>query len=174
MAKITIRKALGSDEPITLDIRHKAWLKAYNHIFTEEEINNHFKVKIENEEYRKNSVKRIEENDNYFVACIDNKPVAILIMIVDKQELQNNEVVCFYCYPEYQRNGIGKTLFDFAKEIFIKNNIHSFKVEALKDNFVGENFYKKHGGIIVETTKKHLCHKDVDCVIYNFEIKKKK
>ena len=48
MQEITIRKATGEDEPITLDIRHKAWLKAYNHIFTEEEINNHFKVKIEN------------------------------------------------------------------------------------------------------------------------------
>ena len=29
---------------------------------------------------------------------------------------------------------------------------------------------KKKGGIIVEETKKHLCNKDVDCVIYNFEI----
>lgn len=170
MQEITIRKATGEDEPITLDIRHKAWLKAYNHIFTEEEINNHFKVKIENEEYRKNSVKRIEENDYYFAACIDNKPVAILIMNLDKNVIQNNEVVCFYCYPEYQRLGIGKMLFEKAINEFKKNNINFFKVEALKENFVGGNFYKKHGGIIVDEFKKELCHKQVPCVVFNFNI----
>ena len=165
-----IRKAVANDEPVSLDIRYKAWLKAYNHIFSEDEIHAHFQVKINDENYRKTSRDRIEQNPNYYVYCVNNQPVAILIMIVDKENLQNNEVVCFYCYPEYQRNGIGKTLFNFAKDIFIKNGIHSFKVEALKENFVGGNFYKKHGGIIVENTKKHLCNKDVDCVIYNFEI----
>ena len=170
MQEITIRKATGEDEPITLDIRHKAWLKAYNHIFTEEEINNHFKVKIENEEYRKNSVKRIEENDNYYVACIDNKPVAILIMVVDTINKENNEIVCFYCYPEHQRLGIGKMLFEKAINIFKQNNISQFKVEALKENYVGGNFYKKHGGIIVDEFKKELCHKQVPLVIFNFNI----
>lgn len=170
MTKITIRKALGSDEPITLDIRHKAWLKAYNHIFTEEEINNHFKAKIENEEYRKNSVQRIEENDNYFVACIEDKPVAILIMILDTIHKENNEIVCFYCYPDYQRLGIGKMLFEKAISIFKQNNISQFKVEALKENYVGGNFYKKNGGIVVNEFKKEICHKQVPSVIFNFNI----
>ena len=39
---ITIRHAIESDEPFTLDVRYKAWLKAYNHIFSEENIHKHF------------------------------------------------------------------------------------------------------------------------------------
>ena len=96
-----IRRAVANDEPVSLDIRYKAWLKAYNHIFSEDEIHAHFQVKINDENYRKTSRDRIEQNPNYYVYCVNNQPVAILIMIVDKENLQNNEVVCFYCYPEY-------------------------------------------------------------------------
>lgn len=168
---IIIRHAIESDEPFTLDVRYKAWLKAYNHIFSEENIHKHFQTKLNNPEYRANTVKRLLDNPYYYVACVDNKPVAILILKIDNETPSKSEIVCFYCYPEYQRLGIGKKLFDYAVNVFKQNNIKSFEVNALKDNFVGGNFYLKNGGKIVDTHKETICYTEVDCVIYKFDVK---
>lgn len=170
MKNLNIRRAQPQDEFETIDIRYKSWLKAYSHIFAEEEIHKHFKSMLENPEYRKNNLENIKTNPYFYVYCLDNKAIAVLLLIVDTINKENNEIVCFYCSPDYQRNGIGKELFDFAKDVFRKNNITSFKVEALKDNYIGCNFYTKHGGKTIKTIKKHMCNKDVEMQIFNFNI----
>lgn len=168
--EIVIRRATHLDEEASLTIRYKAWLKAYNHIFGEDNINKFFLNRFADTAYRQESAKRIDENPNYYMACDGDTPVAVLIMNLDKENMHNNEVVCFYCHPDYQRNGIGQKLFDFAKNVFKENNINYFVVEALKENFIGNNFYTKHGGKIFKEFKKEICYTTADMVVFEFKI----
>ena len=42
--------------------------------------------------------------------------------------------------------------------------------KALKENFIGNNFYTKHGGKIFKEFKKEICYTTADMVVFEFKI----
>ena len=125
--------------------------------------------KKENPIYRRDNLSKIS-NLNYFVGCLENKVVAVL-EINDKTEDNNcGEIVCFYCLPQYQRLGIGSKLFNFAKNQFTLAGLKKFKVEVLKENKIGCNFYIKQKGKLVSSKNKLFNGKLLTFLTFEFDI----
>ena len=165
-----IRLAKENEAKETILVRWKSWLFAYKHIFTKQEIDKHFEVKINNEEYRTKISNSIKNNKNWFVAEDNKKIVAVMSLGFAEQNNGNAEIYCLYCLPEYLRLGIGSKFFERAIKIFKKKGYKDFVVCAIKDNIIGNSFYTKKGGILVETFKKELCNKQVELIKFKFDI----
>lgn len=172
MAKLmdfSIRHPYPHEEGQTIYVREQSWLSAYSNIFSQAEIKEHFSQKKNNPIYRRDNLKKISDL-SYYVGCVENKVVAVLDINYQSDQENTGEIVCFYCLPEYQRNGIGTKLFNFAKNQFILNGNKKFKVEVLKDNKSGTHFYIKQGGNLVSKKDKILAGKQLTFLTFEFEI----
>lgn len=125
--------------------------------FIKLELNNIDKIEspiiINDTTYTIDNLKKFLENeDNYiFVSTINNKVIAFIYgYSLNKPDGKN----MFYIHsvdvlPEYQGNGIGTKLMDYAIE-FIKNEKKYYKFWVLCDtnNLRACNLYKKYGNEI--------------------------
>ena len=168
--EIKIRQAKPSEAKETVLVRWKSWLFAYKHIFTKDEMDKHFEVKINDQEYIDKIIESIVKKNRWFVAEVENKIVAVMRIGLPTESDREAEIYCLYCLPEYLRMGIGSKLFYKAIQIFKKKKYKSFVVCALKDNIIGNSFYIKNGGKKIESFKKELCGKKVEEIKYKFKI----
>lgn len=167
---VKIRHETINDEPKTLHIRHLGWLSAYSHIFSKDSINKHFENKKNDPEYRKKCLDRITNCKYFYVATINDEVVGTMNMIEKVPEENFMELACLYVHPDYQRHGIGKMFFDLACNIAKSNNVSKLRIEALKNNTIGCSFYKKNGGVVVESRIRHCCDIDVENVTFEFDL----
>lgn len=169
LSNFSIRHPYPHEEGQTIFVREQSWLTAYSNIFSQAEIKKHFNEKKNNPIYRRNNLNKISDL-SYYVGCIEDKVVAVLDLNFESTEPNTGEIVCFYCLPEYQRHGIGTKLFNFAKNSFILAGLKKFKVEVLKDNKSGTNFYIKQGGNLVSKKDKLLAGKQLTFLTFEFDI----
>jgi len=73
-----------------------------------------------------------------------------------RQNSDETEIVLLYLLKEYQRLGIGKILFNFAKDIFKKSKLSHFVVYCNKYNKSAQNFYMKMGCEILSVDTDHV------------------
>ena len=87
----------------------------------------------------------LENNGSYnYVACDGNKIVGILSFNIFNK---CGHIDSLYVLPEYQGNGIGKSLFRIAVSFFIENNISKMDLYCLGGS-KAIDFYKKYCGYI--------------------------
>ena len=165
---IHIRKIEKEDIKLAADIKIKGWKTAYKGIIDDSFLNN------------MNKQKEIEKCEKYYdttgfiVAEIDGKVVGFCRY----KDIENNEKIdnidceirALYVEPELKRNGIGKELFKYAKDEFIKKNNKKMIIWCLKDNYPSRSFYEKMGGKIFRYKKEILGEKEYELVSYVYDL----
>lgn len=155
---IHIRKAKISDAKDITYINITTWKDAYKGLLPDDFLANR-NLSEERIEYVKN---RIENTtDICLVAEFDKQIVGFCIG--GKPRQYNNifefELRAFYVLPDYQRNGIGKALFDKFKEIVSGK---PFYLYTLSNNQKAIRFYEKNGGMIIPEYAQKMPHPDLD------------
>ena len=170
--EIQIRKSIPKDQPAIFEVIYKAWLEAYSHIYGKDYIINHFETRRNNPEYINAKIEEITLYKHHYVATINEKVVAVMFLDHITQDKDYAEILCFYVDPNYQRQGIGQKLYDFATNIAIDNNIFKINIEALKENPVGCAFYQKMGGHIISHRTRQFAGKEVECITFEYNLKR--
>jgi ribosomal protein S18 acetylase RimI-like enzyme len=152
---IEIRYAKVEDADIWTDIILKTWQITYRNVFDKE-------VFLSREKERDARIERVKNNilseDNnkilyHAVATKDDKVVGIIVYgkagqshdIIDDTYC---EVYAIYILQEYQGQGIGTKLIDFAKGDLIRDGYKKLVIWSLEDN-PSIDFYRKIGGEVL-------------------------
>lgn len=167
--EIHIRKVEKSDIKAAADIKIKGWKTAYKGIIDDEFLNNMDKqTEIEKcEKYYKTIGFIVAESDGKVVGfCrytnIDSE--------VNKKNYIDCEIRALYVEPKLKGNGIGKELFKYVINDFIKNNKKKMIIWCLKDNHPSRAFYEKMGGKIFKYKKELLGEKEYELVSYVYDL----
>ena len=109
--------------------------------------------------YDKDALKSIMKDDNrpIFVYEMDSKVVGYIFCVITK--IENDCNLCDYDYlfiddlcvlDAYRGKNIGSSLYNFAKDFAIKNNLKSIRLNVWNFNEKAYNFYQKNGMKILE------------------------
>ena len=98
----------------------------------------------------KESAKRLESNlndqPNYYVLILQGKIIGWIYYTLDSDKYENAaEIHSLYILKEYQRNGYGKMLYEYAIKNIKKKGIKKLVIGCLEGN-PSNNFYKHLGG----------------------------
>ena len=147
MNKISIIKASENMCAELAKIKRQVWETTYRGIYPDEKLDNYNFT--DNESKFKSYIK--SPIIDLYVAMIDNKIVGYTAVgKSDKRKTcQESEVVLLYILKQFQGMGIGKKLFDFAKNKLKKEGHKQFVVYCNKYNVNAQSFYKKMGGKVI-------------------------
>lgn len=155
---INIRKADISDAKDITIINVTTWKDAYKGLLP-----NDFLANRNLSEKRIEYIKNLIENptDICLVAEFDKQIAGFCIGGLPRQynDIFEFELRAFYVLPDYQRNGIGKALFDKFKEIVGGKPFYLYTLSANKKAI---SFYEKNGGIIMPEYTQKLPHPELD------------
>jgi len=170
--EVEIREVEESDLEGIRDLNMASWLEAYGGIIPEEKIR-------EEVDYTKESLntKKDDEKLVFLVAEADGRVVGTInfcwgdentheFVNLDEEEAQLRAV---YLHPEYWQQGIGTELFEQGLEL-LPDRIETLKVECLKDNEVGRNFYDSKGFTVVNEREIDLFGDKYPTVIEQLEL----
>lgn len=145
---LEIRPATYDDCEYLSILKKEIWETTYRGIYPDEKIDNY----------------NYKDNEDRFNGFINNKNQQLYV-VVDSNKLigyiefgepfrpfqdYKQEIGLFYIKQEYQRQGIGKKLFDLAYN-YIKNlDVDKFFISCHKYNLNAQKFYAKMGGKIVQ------------------------
>jgi ribosomal protein S18 acetylase RimI-like enzyme len=150
--KITTRKANESDAAAIAAIGRQSFADAFGHLFNrKEDLQSYLDYTYEQGKLTK-SIRK--ENNIYFLALADDKPVGFLKMKRHSLNEQiespaQTELQKIYVLKEYHGSGVGKQLMEHAlntaediKPDYIWLDVHISNAKAI-------HVYKKHGFLIV-------------------------
>ena len=112
MDEIIIRKAIYADCKNLSLLKREIWETTYRGIYPDEKFDNYNYIK--NEEKFKNFIDN--PNQELYIATIDNEIIGYIEFGTPFRSFENykQEIGLFYLKKEYQRQGLGKKLFDLA------------------------------------------------------------
>lgn len=130
-------------------LKHDVWEETYRGIYSDD--------KIDNYDY--------ERNTNRFMDIINNKDIDLYVVEYNNKLIgymdfgkpyrpykdYEQEIGLLYLLKEYQRNGIGSKLFDIAFNSIKEKGYKEFFISCNKYNYRAQEFYKKMGGVIIES-----------------------
>jgi GNAT superfamily N-acetyltransferase len=145
--QITIRNIVEEDIPQVVDIQVEGWRTAYKGI-----IDYAFLDSINKEELIEKREKDYQDGP-FVVAIIEEKIVGFCryydnVLSADSEKY-DCEIMALYVNPELKRNGIGKKLFEHAKNEFVNQGKTKMIIWCLKDNYPSRTFYEKMGGKLI-------------------------
>lgn len=138
-----IRKANQDDAQAILDINIKSWQDTYKNIFPSEYLNNLCNDSIDYENAIKKNKQKIQENNNFYVAELENKIVGFCSFGNSKKNIKPlaGEIYALYVDKKYHNKGIGKELFNKTKKE-LSQKYNEIIVSCLVENKSNE-FYQK-------------------------------
>lgn len=160
MDKVIYRKATLDDAYGIEYVASHSWKETYYDFMPKSYLDN----RIANIETRTERTREfLKNNDNYYVAIINDKIIGILYYSNSKEEkyLNYGYLGAIYVLKDYQGLGIGKELFKMAVKGIITMGFNDMYLECLKGN-TAIDFYKHFGGNIVDT---------IDYPISDFSVK---
>lgn len=143
-----IRLARVEDCTELSKLKHDTWNETYRGIYSDE--------KIDNYDYEKNKKKFIDLINNpgikLYVVEVNNKIVGYMDYGTPIRSFKDykQEIGLLYLLKEYQRNGIGKELFNLASSKIFDSGYNEFFISCNKYNQNAIDFYTKMGGELVE------------------------
>lgn len=166
---ITLRKAYPTDAYELVRIRDLAWKDSYYDVLSNEIIN----IMNKNiEESIRHLQDQIQENNRIVVALDGDKIVGFVFYAKTQGENYDNaEIREIYVLPEFQRNGIGKQLFNEAVDNLRKLSYSSFIVSVPIYN-KNMDFFVKMGGIKKGNRHTEMYGHPFDCEVIYFDIAK--
>ncbi len=149
MAEINIRRAIKDDISYTERIRIDMWAIAYKDIFPQ---------RIFDEmDYEANVERKKAKFDTMpagYVAEVNGEVVGFVNIdeTLDEDGNKQAELAGLYVKPHITRNGVGSSLFSYAKQKFREKGYSKMILWCLKDNTMGKSFYvhKQKGKIVQE------------------------
>ncbi|WP_099466594.1 GNAT family N-acetyltransferase [Konateibacter massiliensis] len=147
MGQITYRLAKRDDRYLLAMLKKEVWNTTYRGIYPDEKINSY--------DILRNSLKFEEiinnPNINLYVAADNEQIVGYMSCGEPCRPFRNfkQEIGLLYLLKEYQRKGIGRTLFTIGKDIIKSNGNDEFFISVNKYNIDALNFYVSMGGKII-------------------------
>lgn len=148
MDTIKIRKAKYDDCHNLSLLKREIWETTYRGIYPDEKIDNY--DFLSNEEKFKNF---IDDKNRELYVVSDNKILVAYIEFGKPFRPFKNykqEIGLFYIKKEYQKQGLGKQLFNLALDYIKSTGCDKFFISCHKYNLNAQEFYKKMGGHIVQ------------------------
>lgn len=140
------------------------WNTTYKGIVDDEFLTGLLKKEKQSAEKLKNSINR---QPNYYVLTLQNKIIGWIYFTLESDKYKNAaEIHSLYVLKEYQGNGYGKLLYNYAVEKIIENKIKKLVIGCLDGN-PSNNFYKHLGGKYI---KNHFFREKYLENIYLFEL----
>lgn len=147
MNKITYRKAEIKDCLSIATLKGIVWNTTYRGIYSEESLANY----------------DILKNQKIFEQIVNNPEIEVYVAVNIDQivgfmtcgkpykpfEDFQQEIGMLYILKEYQRQGIGKTFFNIARQQAIQNGHSKFCVAVNKKNYEAQKFYREMGGNVI-------------------------
>ena len=122
------------------------WNTTYQGIVDDVFLKSLFDNEKETAERLKNN---ISEQQNYYVLTLQDKIIGWIYYTLDSDKYENAaEIHSLYILKEYQGNGYGKLLYNYALENIRKKGIKKLIIGCLDGN-PSNNFYKHLGGIYI-------------------------
>ena len=151
---ITIRKATIEDAEDFVKVNTATWLTTYKGLIPDKILE---KRKLSMSTRITRTIKDIQENNNIYVATVDNQVIGEMTYAYSRNEnfLNSGEITSVYVLKEYQGLGIGKQLFLKGIEECINLGFNSMIVNVLKGNNAIK-FYEKFGGKKIAQKKENL------------------
>lgn len=159
-----IRKRGVSDSQELAHAIATVWNTTYKGIVDDEFLIGLLNSEKQSAERLKNS---INEQPHYYVLVLQNKIIGWIYFTLDSDKYESSaEIHSLYILKEYQGNGYGKLLYNYAVEIILKNKIKKVIIGCLDGN-PSNNFYKHLGGKYIGN---HLFRERYLENIYLFEL----
>ena len=119
------------------------WNTTYKGIVDDDYLKGFFDHENETAEKLKNN---INKQPNYYVLILQDKIIGWIYYTLDSDKDENAaEIHALYVLKEYQENGYGKLLYDYAVKDIMKKGINKLIIGCLDGNPSNE-FYKHLGG----------------------------
>lgn len=139
-----IRKATKNDVEELSRLKQIMWMQTYRGIYSDDVIDN-----FDYEKHKNKFLKIIGNPDiNFYVVESDNKLIGYMTYGVPLRPFRDyeQEIGLLYLLKEYQRNGIGRELFNIAFNGIKEKGYKEFFISCNKYNVNAQAFYKKMGG----------------------------
>ena len=122
-------------------------------------------------DHQKESAERLRNNINdqpdYYVLILQDKIIGWIYYTLDSDNYENSaEIHSLYILKEYQGNGYGRLLYEYAVKNIVKKGIKKLIIGCLDGN-PSNNFYKHLGGNYIGN---HLFREKYVENIYLFEL----
>ncbi len=141
--KPIIRKRKKEDSQELAHCIATVWNTTYKGIVDDDLLTNLLNGETENAERLKNN---INSQSNYYVLTLDNKIIGWVYFTLENKEYENAaEIHSLYILKEYQKNGYGKLLYDYATQKILNHGIKKIIIGCLNGN-PANDFYKHLGG----------------------------
>lgn len=161
---LVIRKRKVSDSEELAHAIAIVWNTTYKGIVDDEFLIGLLNSEKQSAERLKNS---INEQPHYYVLVLQNKIIGWIYFTLDSDKYESSaEIHSLYILKEYQGNGYGKLLYNYAVEIILKSKIKKVIIGCLDGN-PSNNFYKHLGGKYIGN---HLFRERYLENIYLFEL----
>ena len=141
-----IRLANINDSDELSKLKQMVWNETYRGIYSDE--------KIDNYDYKNNSIKFLniinDPNVELYVVEDNNKLVGYMDCGIPYRPYKDykQEIGLLYLLKEYQRQGIGRELFNIGLNRIKEKGFNEFFISCNKYNIKAQEFYKKMGGVI--------------------------
>jgi len=170
MHNIIVEKVKAEDLKECATISVKSWQETYKNIVDNEYLKN-LSIERRLEKFKSNY-----QGNPFLVAKINNEVVGFCRYNKNTKMEKFPEIDCeltvLYVKPKLKRKGIGSTLFKYVKNELQKENKKNMLITCLKGNTIGENFYQKMHGKIIDTTTIEIGDKEYQELAFKFELTK--
>lgn len=166
--KIKMTKAAVSHAPVIGKIQSEVWRSTYNGIVPESYLERY------TPESRSSIVERAmeSENDEYYLVYIEKTPVGFLVL---GMEMEGNpafgDVRAIYLLDEFQSQGYGKHIMDFAVRRFKQLGIKQVIIWVLQENSHARSFCDSYGFAEEGKAKEINFDKKIKALRYKYKIK---
>ena len=143
-----IRLAIEADARKLAEVKLACWETTYRGIYPDSKFDNYDVDK--NEEKFKDIINR--EDIDLYVVIVEGNIVGYMSCGVPIRPYSDyeQEIGLLYILKEYRGNGIGKTLFELACEMFKIKGYDRFFISCNKYNEPARKFYEAMGGKLVD------------------------
>ena len=136
--------------------------------------NNYLDRSVNDLDYRNEQMWKRYDSRNSIVAELNGDIVGFAQWVFGNESsglgYAMSELCSLYIHPEYKGNGIGTALINRVKQLCSAAGCKNLQLYCLEQNTRSINFYKKHGGQIVDKKMLNFGEKEYKAVVFYFEL----
>ena len=138
---VVIVRAHSGDVPSIIGLRHRVWGTTYRGIYPDDMLDG-----FDWDWHREKELARVND-PVYSVYLIREGPQDIGYLTIHQAD--GVTLQSLYIVSEYQRNGIGRKVFDLVRAYCREHGVQSFICHCVPENHNARMFYEKMGGTVI-------------------------